>query len=308
MNLYYQPSKRITIGGVLSFLLLGAAAAVPLAFSYVYATWYIPFIYVNVLLTLGFGAVLAAVLKALTTMGKLRNPALVGWLAVAVGLWAWYVQWTLYLTLLNGAGETESLGHRASFTHTTFESDVFLSLLAQPDLVLGMLPRLAENGMWSIFTVTVSGVVLYLVWLAELAIIVFFAWALPHSQAATPFSETTGQWTEKLTFPVTTAAFPDAEATKAALEAADWAHLQPLAPGEEAPSAFGRLHLYHVPQAEDCCYLSLENVTIEVDDKGKSSEKATDVLEYLRVAPHVCRELHARFGTAAVPAESVNAV
>ncbi|UOQ72584.1 hypothetical protein [Hymenobacter cellulosilyticus] len=307
MNLYYQPSKRITIGGVLSFLLLGAVAAVPLAFVYVYATWYIPFIYINVLLTVGFGAGLAIVLKGLTTLGKLRNPALVGWLAIVVGLWAWYVQWALYLTLVNGAGETESLGSRASFTHTTFNADVFLSLLTQPGIVLGMLPRLAENGTWSIFTVTFSGVALYLVWFIELAIILFCAWALAHSQAATPFSETAGQWAEKLTFPVTTAAFADAAATKAALEAADWTHLQPLAPGEEASSSFGRLHLYHVPQDEDCCYLSLENVTIEVDDKGKTSEKTTDVLEYLRVAPHVCRELHARFGTAAVPAESVTA-
>ncbi|PJJ54567.1 hypothetical protein [Hymenobacter chitinivorans] len=307
MSLYYQPSKRITVGGVLSFVLLGALAAVPLAFIYVYATWYIPFIYINVLLTLGFGAVLAVVLKLLTKAGKLRHPALVGWLAVLVGLWAWYVQWALYLTLLDGAGETESLGRRASFTHTTFEADVFLTLLTRPDIVLGMLPRLAENGTWGIFTVTVSGVFLYLVWLAELAIIVFFSWALAHSQAGTPFSETAGQWADQLTFPVLTPAFTNVEATKAALEAADWAHLQPLAAGEEAPSAFGRLHLFHAPQDEDCCYLSLENVTIEIDKKGKPSEKTTDVVEYLRLSPSVCRELHARFGTAAVPAESVTA-
>ncbi|MCB2376298.1 hypothetical protein LGH70_01805 [Hymenobacter sp. BT635] len=306
MSLYYQPSKRITLGGILGFVLVGAAAAFGLAFAYVYATWYIPFIYINVVLTLGFGALLAYAVKRMTTVGKLRNPALVGWLALAVGLWAWYVQWAVYLTLLNGAGETEYAGHRFSITHTSFETDTFLGIITRPDLVLAMLPRLAEDGIWSIFTVKVSGFLLYLVWFAELAILLVFPWIVAHAEAATPFSERAGQWAEKLTFPQPAAAFSDPDATKAALEAADWSHLQPL-PAEEITNSFGRLHLFHAPQDEDCCYLSLENVTIEVDDKGKSSEKATDVLQYLQVSPQVCRDLHARFGTAPVPAESVTA-
>ncbi|TGE21820.1 hypothetical protein E5K00_16265 [Hymenobacter aquaticus] len=301
MNQYYQPSGRITLGGLLGFVLLGAVAAVGLAFAYVYATWYIPFIYINVLLTLGFGAVLGYVLNRMTTVGKLRNPALVGWLALAVGLWAWYVQWAVYLTLLNGAGETEHAGHRFSITHTSFEPDTFLGLLTRPDLVLSMLPRIAEEGIWSIFTVKVSGFVLYLVWLAELAILLVFPWIVAHTEAAAPFSERAGQWAEKHILPQPATAFPDAEATKTALEAARWDHLQPLA-AEEAANPYGRLILHTAPHDEDCCFLSLENVTIEVDDKGKSSEKTADVLQYLQVSPQVCRDLHARFGTAAVPA------
>lgn len=302
MNLYYKPSGRITVGGILGFVLLGAVAAFGLAFGYVYATWYIPFIYINVVLTLAFGALLAYVLKRMTTVGKLRNPALVGWLALAVGLWAWYVQWAVYLTLLNGAGETEHAGRRFSITHTSFELDVFLGLITRPDLVLGMLPRLAEDGIWSIFTVRVSGFVLYLVWFAEMLILLVFPWIVARAEAGVPFSERAGQWAEKRTFPQPAAAFPDAAATKAALEAADWSHLQPLV-GEETANPYGRLYLYHAPNDEDCSYLSLENVTIEVDDKGKSSEKTADVLEYLQVSPQVCRDLHARFGAAAaVPA------
>ncbi|MCB2406956.1 hypothetical protein [Hymenobacter lucidus] len=301
MSVYYKPSGRITVGGILGFVVVGLVAAVVLAFAYVYATWYIPFIYINVLLTLGFGAVLGYVLNRMTTVGKLRNPALVGWLALAIGLWAWYVQWAVYLTLLNGAGETEYAGRRFSITHTSFELDTFLGIIARPDLVLSMLPRIAEDGMWSIFTVKVSGFVLYLVWFAELVILLAFPWIVSHSEAGAPFSERAGQWAEKLTFPQPAAAFPDTEATKAALEAARWDHLQPLT-GEETTNPYGRLILHTAPNDEDCCYLSLENVTIEVDDKGKSSEKTVDVLQYLQVSPQVCRDLHARFGAAAVPA------
>ncbi|TGE27228.1 hypothetical protein [Hymenobacter metallicola] len=301
MSQYYQPSNRITVGGVLGLVLLGAAAAVPLAFLYVYAVWYIPFIYINVLLTLGFGAALGFVFKKLTKAGKLRNPALVGWLTLALGLWAWYVQWVVYITLLSGAGETESLGSRASFTHTSFDTDIFLGALTSPSAVLSMLPRLAESGTWSIFSVTISGFFLYLVWCIEVGIIVLFSWFRPHAQAAAPFSELAGQWAQKLTFPQSALAFADTEATKKALEAADWDHMEVL-PSDTPTAHFGRVHLYHVPADPDCCYLSLENVTIETDKNGKPSEKTTDVLEYLRVPEPIRHQLCARFGAQLTPA------
>ncbi|MDU0369473.1 hypothetical protein ACFPAF_03635 [Hymenobacter endophyticus] len=297
-NLYYQPSGRFTVSGVLGLLGAGAVVAVPLALLYVYAVWYIPFIYVNFAVTLGFGFGLGWALKKMVRAGKLRNPKLVGWLSVAIGVWAWYVQWCVYIALLAGAGETESLGSRASFTHTTFQEDVFLGSLLNPAAVFSVLPGLAEEGTWSIFKVTVSGVFLYLIWLAEFLIIVFLAWTLPHSEAGVPFSELAGEWAEKTTLPQRAVHFTDAAATKVALEAADWGHLQPHQ--QDAATGldpFGRLHFYRAPSDPECCYLSLENVTIELDKNGKSSEKTADVVEYLRVPPQVCTELHTRFGT-----------
>ncbi|RSK51108.1 hypothetical protein [Hymenobacter rigui] len=297
MTAYYQPSGRFTVGGVLAMILAGALAAFPLAFMYVYAIWYIPLLYVNFLVTLGLGLSIGWVLKRLARAGKLRNPALAGWLGFAVGLWTWYVQWCVYLTLLAGAGETEQVGSRMSFTHTTFQPEAFLHFLSDPVDVLSILPRLAADGTWSIFGVTVSGFFLYLVWLAEFLIINVLAAMLPNTQAATPFSELTQEWAEKTTLPQPAASFTDAAATKAALEAADWNHLQ-LLPQEDASATapFSRLHFYQVPSDPECCYLSLENVTIELDNKGKTSEKTTDVVEYLRVPPRVCQELHTRFG------------
>ena len=66
----------------------------------------------------------------LTKAGKLRNPTLVGGLGLAVGLWAWYVQWCVYLTLFDGAGEAQKIGSQASYLSTTFSPDVFLFTLA----------------------------------------------------------------------------------------------------------------------------------------------------------------------------------
>lgn len=297
MNYYYQPSGRFSVPGVLLMLVGGLLAAVPLAFAYVYAIWYIPLIYVNFLVTLGFGLGLGWVLKRLVKLGKIRNPKLVGWLSFGVGVWAWYVQWCVYLTLLAGAGETESFGSRASITHTSFEPEFFLGALGSPVAVLGMLPKIAENGTWSIFGVGVSGIFLYLIWLIEFGAITLFSTTVPLDQASTPFSETALEWAEKTTLPQSAAPFYDPAATRTALEAANWQHLQ-LLPADAEPAPFGRLHVYQSPKDPDCCYLSLENVTIERDKNGKPSEKTTDVVQYLRLSPVTCQELHARFGTA----------
>ncbi|RSK37133.1 hypothetical protein [Hymenobacter metallilatus] len=305
-DLYYQPSGRFTVGGILGLLLVGALAAVPLAFLYVYAVWYIPFIYINFFMTLMFGFLLGWVLKKMVRTGKIRNPRLAGWLSVAVGVWAWYVQWCVYMALLAGAGETESLGSRASFAHTTFQEDVFLGMIIDPGTLFGVLPELAENGTWSIFSATPSGIFLYLIWLAEFLIIVVLTWMQPHSEAGVPFSELAQEWAEKTTLPQRAIHFPDAAAAKAALEAADWHQLQPHAQEEiTVTSPSSRLHFYRAPSDPQCCYLSLENITVEVDNKGKSSEKTADVVEYLRVPPHICTELHTRFSTDAVASASV---
>ena len=293
--LYYQPSGRFTVSGLLGFLLAGLLAAVPLAFVYVYAVWYIPFIYLNFLFTLGLGFGLGLVLRIMTKVGRLRNPRLVGVLGVVVGLWAWYVQWCVYITLLAGAGEVEEFGSRFSVAHTSFDFDVFLGFLLSPGEVLSILPALAEEGTWSLFKVAVSGVFLYLIWLIEFVVILIFSWLMPQTQAAEPYSEVAGQWAEKQTLPGPAAHLPDTAAAKAALEAADWEHLQPRPAHMDATAPFARLHIFRSPADPDCCYLSLENVTIELDKDGKPSEKAVDVLEYLRITPAVCEELSARF-------------
>ena len=220
----------------------------PLAFGYVYASWYIPFIYFNFFFAILFGGAVGYVLRVLARAGRLRSPALAGWLGAGVGAWAWYVQWCLYLTLLFNAGEAHELGSRASYLSTTFAGDTFTEALLRPDLVFGVLPQLAATGVWSLFGVTVSGFFLYLAWASEFLLIVLAASMLALLQAQKPFSELAGEWATKLTLPQPATHFPDADATKAALEAADWHHLQLLPSGPASRYApFGRLHFYQAP-------------------------------------------------------------
>src|SRR3954471_17908676 len=56
---YYRHSGKVTIHGLLVAAIVGLPAAVLLGIAYGYADIYCPIIYLNILLTLGFGAGIA---------------------------------------------------------------------------------------------------------------------------------------------------------------------------------------------------------------------------------------------------------
>ena len=290
MSHYYQPSNRFSLGGVLLLLIAGSLAAVLLAFIYVYAVWYIPFIYINALITVGFGVILGAVLSALVRAGKIRSPGLAGMLALAVGMVAYVVQWGVYLMLLLNITSVDRIGRRASVAHTSFDANTLLGLLLKPSLMLSTIGELAETGSWSLFGATPSGVFLYLIWLVEAVIIIGAAVILARSQAAKPYSETAGEWAREDVLPGTVAYVHDLSATKAALEAGDFGALSAQASDEE-PNQFAQIKLYCAPNDSECAFLSLENIEVTIDDKGKRSNTITDVVSHLRISAQRCREL-----------------
>ena len=294
MNLYYQPSNKMPLGGVLLFLLGGVLAAAVLAFVYIYAIWYIPFVYINFFLCLGFGLVLGGTLMLLAKAGKLRSPTGVGLLALLVGLAAVYLEWSVYLTLLFNS-ETTGTGRDAD-TSTSFSASLFGDVLTHPGAMWNAISKINETGTWSLKGATPSGLFLWLVWLVELVIIVGGAYLLAKSQADEPFSELANEWADEETLAHPVAYAPDAAQTRTALETGQFHALAPhVAQSELDP--FARLKLHRVPNDPGCQYLTLENVTTKVDDKGKASQSTATVVQHLAISPGVYDELKQRFGT-----------
>lgn len=63
-----------------------------------------------------------------------------------------------------------------------------------------------------------------------------------------------------------------------------------------AEDPFARLSLPSAPNAPNCCYLSLHNVTTTLDKKGKATQLTTAVVQHLAISPTAYRELRRRFG------------
>jgi hypothetical protein len=293
MSLYYKPSNKMPIGGVLLFLLGGVLTSAVLAFVYIYAIWYIPFVYINFFLCLGFGLVLGGVLMLLAKAGKLRSPVGVGLLALLVGLMAVYLEWSVYLTLLFNS-ETTGTGRDAD-TSTSFNSALFADVLAHPGAMWEAIGKINETGTWSLKGATPSGVFLGVIWVIELVIILGGAYLLARSQADEPFSEVANEWADEETLPHPIGFAHDAAQTRTALETGQYHSLTShIAQSEIDP--FARLKLHRAPNDPNCQYLTLENVTTKVDDKGKATQSTDTVVQHLAISPAAYEELKKRFG------------
>lgn len=294
MNLYYQPSNKMPLAGVLLTLLGGAVAAAGLALLYVYAIWYIPFVYINFFICLGFGLLLGGALVLLVLRGKLRSPGGVAGLALLVGLLAVYLEWALYLMLLFNT-EATGTGPNAD-TSTSFSLPLLTDILTHPGRMWAAMRQINGTGTWSLKGATPSGLFLWLIWVVEALIIMGGAYLLARSQADEPFSEATNEWAteETLAHPIGYA--HDAAATRTALETGQFHTLTPYL-SEAEVDQFARLKLHSVPNDHSCQYLTLENVTTQLDKKGKPTQTTSTIVQHLAISPATYQELKRRFGT-----------
>jgi hypothetical protein len=294
MTPYYQPSNKMPLAGVLGLLAGGVVAALVLALVYIYAVWYIPFVYINFFLCLGFGLGLGAALAALVRLGKLRSPGAVGALALLLGLVAVYMEWGVYLTLIFNT-EATGPGPNAD-TSTSFSLSLFLDIITHPGAMWLAMQKINETGTWSLKGSTPSGVFLGIIWVVEAVIILGGTWLVAKAQATEPFSETSNEWATEETLPHPLTFAQDVATTRTALESGQFHHLTPHTTAEaEAP--FARLKLHSAPNDPNCRYLTLENVTTTIDKKGKASQSTATVVQHLAVSPAHFQELQRRFGT-----------
>ena len=293
MSPYYKPSNKMPPAGILALLAGGIVAALVLALVYIYAVWYIPFVYVNFFLCLGFGLVLGAVLSVLVRLGKLRSPGAVGVLALLVGLVAVYLEWGVYLTLLFNS-DTTGTGKDADTT-TSFSPGLFADIIAHPAAMWLAMQKINQTGTWSLKGSTPSGVFLGVIWVIEAVLILGGAYLITKAQASEPFSEISNEWAteETLAHPISFA--QDAATTRTALETGQFQHLT-LHTSTVAEEPFARIKLHSAPNDHNCRYLTLENVTTTIDKKGKATQSATTVVQHLAISAAAFQELQRRFG------------
>ncbi|MGI4884569.1 MAG: hypothetical protein ACRYFR_06380 [Janthinobacterium lividum] len=305
MSLYYQPSNKMPLGGAVLFLLGGAAAAAVLALVYVYAIWYIPFIYVNFVLCLGFGLLLGAGLAGLARAGKLRSPRGVGGLAAAVGLVAVYLEWGAYLTLFFGT-EAPAPGAPSTAAHlfstsglhvasTSFSPGLFATILSHPAGMWNAMRQINETGTWSLRGATPSGLLLWAIWLVEALVIVGGAYLLAATQAHEPFSEATNAWAAEETLAHPVGYIQHAADARQALETGQFHVLTPHVAASELDQ-FARVKLHCAPNDDACHFLTLENITKERDNKGKVTQKTATVVQRLAISSAAYQALKTSFG------------
>jgi hypothetical protein len=194
----YRPSGRfdpLALVGIAAVLVVAAATA----WLYQRLVDWIPFIYVNVFLTAGFGLVLGAALAAALRWGKVRSRllALVAAAAVALVAEGASFHWAYRNALPDAYGELRQLAAAAgeeAIPYDEFERvftfDDWREARVESGWTLGRVGRSGGGGL------ELSGVFVYAVWLVELGILLVITLLLGAAVPRDPFCETCDRWTE----------------------------------------------------------------------------------------------------------------
>jgi len=259
----YEPSGRFSLVGPVLILSIGALAATVTGALYGYLIFYNPFLYINFLATIGFGVGVGMGAAFGVSAGKVRNPGLATGLGLLVGLLAVFASWVFWLHALTGSGE-EAVW--------VIDASAFPVILA----------RLAEQGVWSIRSLTPTGMALYAIWGVEALIVIGATAFAAHSAAARPFCERCEEWLKEAGEPRILGYADREDELRSELAAGRIEALATLS----TPDAehFSRCSLLHCADEDHPTYLSLANVAVTTDDKGKTEEKESVVIAHLNLS------------------------
>src|SRR5882724_542922 len=262
---FYSHSGKFGPHGPILALMAAGIIAFPLGIIYSYLIKWIPFIYLNVFITIGYGFAFGFITAWLMKFAKVRNRGVALLTGLAVGLIAWWGSW-------NGCARA-LVGSQAPWLLTPHQMRIFIKILY-------------TEGSWGIgfsSSAPVTGIFLALIWLAEGAAIVGISAVAAFTPiATTPFCELHDCWLNEKKKIEKLDAFVRPEHIEA-FKAGDIAPLEESQPRVPASGRFARLTLKHSDGCHDFCTLSIANVTVAPDKKGNMKETEQELMTNLLV-------------------------
>ncbi|KJD33542.1 hypothetical protein PK35_06770 [Tamlana nanhaiensis] len=191
---YYNESGKTSNLSISLFVLSGLLLITVLGYLYASLILFIPILYFNFLITIGYAFAVSFVTRILSIAFKIRNRKKTISINIVFALFAVYIQWVSYIFLISFENNY--------FIQIINNFDYFLLLLIRPDLVVLDIIEISKVGLWSIGSsgVYLRGLVLWLVWLVEASIIIFVAWNNFRQFEIIPFSEKDNKWFKKRVF------------------------------------------------------------------------------------------------------------
>ena len=261
----YQHSGAIPPIGALLTMLISFSAAAVMGVCYTMLFYYIPFIYLNFLLTLGFGTILGLIVGGFARSGKIRNTTfvtLLGFLAACVGL---YFAWG---TTFFGIVEMGKLP----------ETVVNLNIKAyDPMMIIALAQHLFKNGSWALRGGgNVTGWFLVAFWLVEAGMIFYFTLTNARDSITKDiFCEQCYEW-----IPTEIAQVLQGDKNDPAWEQIRMGMLAPLADMERytGGDSFIKLSVSCCPNCSTTQYFSAHACQTKVDKDGDTSTSETPII------------------------------
>lgn len=267
--LYYRHSGQCSSASLFATLAAGCLAALILGPIYAIIVFYMPIVYVNVLLTFGIGVLMGYIIKKVAMARHVRSLAmivLIAAISALVAIYAAFVGWLLPVT---------------QWTYFAY----------LPGDMLGVLEQVVEQGVWSLKGGTVKGTFLIIVWVCEALVIlgatIYFAY---EEIAKTPYCENCSQWLPLKTLVGPFEKIADPKALRADLEQGNFAalgNIKPLA-ADAGATEFADYELTDCPSCPDMAVVSIRNVTLVADKEGKITPKIQVLVDRLLIDHDSC--------------------
>lgn len=192
----YTPQGYASPSAILITLAIGILSSLILPIIYIILGRLIPNIWFIAIIAFLLGMGLGFFIDLGVKIGKLRNKKIVTIIAIFCGLFAFYVQWVFFDTLVYS---------RKGFTFNLSADDIkiladdFFFLFTHPNILFQEIVNLNEVGSFRIKgTDTVSGLLLWIIWAGEFIVILGgIIFAVLNGQVTKPYSEINDQWMKK---------------------------------------------------------------------------------------------------------------
>ncbi|MGC4041754.1 MAG: hypothetical protein QM710_13455 [Flavobacterium sp.] len=277
MRKYYKPSGKYSIMSLVYFVLSSLIILPLLGLLYAYAIWYIPFFYVNFLITIGFGfAVGIVMMYFVVILGKVRNRQMATILGALGGLVAMYFHWSVWADLVINAGESYG-NSRIGVTVSNANFLQVFNLAKNPGLLFELIGEINKKGTWGFKGFPVSGIFLAIIWLLEAVVVIFFGMIPPRNASQVPFCETNNAFfKDKKTSELNL--IGDKQQILNSLENDDLAHLESLSKvANKEQDSHSIFTVYSSKNNE--YYVSLVNQIA----KGKGKFERKEIISYLSI-------------------------
>lgn len=291
-NNTYKPSNKFNIAGFLLIILAVAGAGCLLSVIYLKINQINPIVYLTILLTCGFGALIGLIANLIIKKFKIRNPGM-AILAVLIGaLLFTYFKWALYISWDNQDIKDELSKHSSTYNKFYLPQypnadKTFTEVLTSPSLLLEEIKDVNEEGRWSYSSsrssssskTPVKGIPLAIVWIVEAAVLIVIPAGMAYSKAKHPYSETDDDWMPEYKTPFMFGTYDLTRNKQIILNNPDELFNIPYLENLPPRQGYVKGTLYHSADFSEC-YLTLATQTF---NKKNDKYDSIDVIKYLKL-------------------------
>lgn len=268
-NVYYRHSGKFSLVGLMLIFTAPVIAAAIFSFVYSALVHYNPFIYINLLGTLIFGAATGVAVAKVGVLGKVRSSGLTFFASLVAGSVAIYLSWVSYVFILSG----------------------YEALILSPGELWNVVRGVAVVGVWSVFGATPSGALLFGIWAIEALIIVALVMIVAQGELTDgAFCEKSKSWADQRSSVGPFAEITNPETFRRKIEEGDYSELLSLQPGERTKK-HAMVEFIGASKNPDFQLFSVLDVTIKSDKEGKKTEEKEDVVKHVISTPDINRSI-----------------